>query len=1228
MTMITPSYLGETIEYSSLHACRSTLEDPTFDTIQATALQAVALGTMGGRCYMDAADLPAPPTAAATTPVAPDSCAGLTASSMTVIANLIATATANEQVDVSSYPDTPGVSLAQGDLADLQIAGAALVLPLPDSATGADPATALALEDGFHGVTNLLLDGIIRGAPGAANLGSSGGRAAFEVQEQAIEQLVVLEIAAARCVMGPVVAEARPPLPGNASLTTSCSDTPCTQKSTVTVSFTNMPGYAGDYVSIGAADTTSEYAQSKPTGSVVAGTVSFTGLPAGVPLVARAYPDGSTTLLLAPSAQFTLEDRMRAIGVRCAPTCTTSDDVVVDFAGLPGYGLDWMAAVADGQPDARSGSWRYVDPSHQGGVNDGSLDLGTLPLGHYVIQAFHNDGYSVDVASAGFTVAAPGSMPVIGGGPPGGSCATPTPALCLNPDYVHNCNDQGTQTTCQGFWDQSTDSTRTRVVLPASMSNAGAHVPALTTAYDANDIKMRSSTFGLFTEFRHPTSLGRAGANPAVAFLRPGPTEPIHPDWETDGLAVNSCEEYAYKKFYDYNRFLDAARAYGNDFDSVVFAAYDGDPSQGLRPIGQPPLQRKAENVAIAPAAHADPDAVGTIQTIDSLVAGSFGQNPFMLDANTLSFLKAAPYAQLAPHVDPADVDARRVTYNTNLPAVSELQWHKIAFDELRAMGDARPSSFEQDDIDRRVDHFAKMLNRYLGLLQMEAAIRNGSVHTIPIDTRYGGAPVEYTAPDPWKGIRESFGLIQALGPTELTTVLAPSGTLSGQTFFTESLVTKSTSTFQLAPGTTASRVNDQILRPGALKDCAEDPCTDDDFRTQIAVALEDEITRTPSQYGCLDPYAAPYCTWSARKFVQRMTHLEYVDDAQLDYQYCRHVSGGKPARLQNATPSVEKLEAALRLVKAGADELKRKTSAPPEDFGGAVISNAFGKRSHDAHSMGSDIFGAAYTYDAGWYITVDPNTSTNCQMGGKVYAGATANATIFTQDIPLVDTYSEVLHNAGDSGFNVKSHTKVVSIPSFTLEDLYAPIDEYHSGQYNPDPLEGPTFTIIDVKMPFAVGPIPMSIGFSGAASSGANIGATVMPGNACGANPQALGLTGTFAPWISADVTASLAVDLVIASAGVDAQVNLLTLSLPLTMTAGMDSQSNFDITTDLSLQTEELSGSVNAFAEIDLPFYHPRWELTIFRWDGLTQQTSLFHADAKVPVASVPLAASDTP
>ena len=43
MTMITPSYLGETIEYSSLHACRSTLEDPT----SAAACLSVVVNTKG-----------------------------------------------------------------------------------------------------------------------------------------------------------------------------------------------------------------------------------------------------------------------------------------------------------------------------------------------------------------------------------------------------------------------------------------------------------------------------------------------------------------------------------------------------------------------------------------------------------------------------------------------------------------------------------------------------------------------------------------------------------------------------------------------------------------------------------------------------------------------------------------------------------------------------------------------------------------------------------------------------------------------------------------------------------------------------------------------------------------------------------------------------------------------------------------------------------------------------
>ena len=52
MTMITPSYLGETIEYSSLHACRSTLEDPTCRTAPWPMVLEKSLVELYGECHV------------------------------------------------------------------------------------------------------------------------------------------------------------------------------------------------------------------------------------------------------------------------------------------------------------------------------------------------------------------------------------------------------------------------------------------------------------------------------------------------------------------------------------------------------------------------------------------------------------------------------------------------------------------------------------------------------------------------------------------------------------------------------------------------------------------------------------------------------------------------------------------------------------------------------------------------------------------------------------------------------------------------------------------------------------------------------------------------------------------------------------------------------------------------------------------------------------------------
>ena len=58
MTMITPSYLGETIEYSSLHACRSTLEDPTatqelMQAVQSSGARVMLTGLWGDQILVD-----------------------------------------------------------------------------------------------------------------------------------------------------------------------------------------------------------------------------------------------------------------------------------------------------------------------------------------------------------------------------------------------------------------------------------------------------------------------------------------------------------------------------------------------------------------------------------------------------------------------------------------------------------------------------------------------------------------------------------------------------------------------------------------------------------------------------------------------------------------------------------------------------------------------------------------------------------------------------------------------------------------------------------------------------------------------------------------------------------------------------------------------------------------------------------------------------------------------
>ena len=106
----------------------------------------------------------------------------------------------------------------------------------------------------------------------------------------------------------------------SATLTPSCSDTPCTPASNIIVAFQGMPGNAGDWISIGlASEPTNQYLSRQLTGGAVSGVLFFPGLPAGAGLVVRAWAGGSNQQISADIATSLPLDPLSSASTHAAP---------------------------------------------------------------------------------------------------------------------------------------------------------------------------------------------------------------------------------------------------------------------------------------------------------------------------------------------------------------------------------------------------------------------------------------------------------------------------------------------------------------------------------------------------------------------------------------------------------------------------------------------------------------------------------------------------------------------------------------------------------------------------------------------------------------------------------------------------------------------------------------------------------------------------------------------
>jgi hypothetical protein len=163
--------------------------------------------------------------------------------------------------------------------------------------------------------------------------------------------------------------------------------------STVTVTYTNMPGNTYDWVGIstaGSPDT--DYLAYSYTVGQTDGTAAFSGLPGGS-YEARAYLNNSYTVL--SRYAFTITS---APSVSTSPTYVAGDAITVGFAALPGNAYDWVAVCAAGAPDMSYIQWKYTN-----GEVTGSRSFAGLAAGNYEARAYVNNTFT-RIATSTFTV--------------------------------------------------------------------------------------------------------------------------------------------------------------------------------------------------------------------------------------------------------------------------------------------------------------------------------------------------------------------------------------------------------------------------------------------------------------------------------------------------------------------------------------------------------------------------------------------------------------------------------------------------------------------------------------------------------------------------------------------------------------------------------------------------------------------------------------------------------
>jgi cysteine-rich repeat protein len=313
-------------------------------------------------------------------------------------------------------------------------------------------------------------------------------------------------------------------------------------------------------------------------------------------------------------------------------------------------------------------------------------------------------------------------------------------------------------------------------------------------------------------------------------------------------------------------------------------------------------------------------------------------------------------------------------------------------------------------------------------------------------------------------------------------------------------------------------------------------------------------------------------------------------------------------------------------------DGLKKMVIATVEKLGDLMDEKGrvrLSQSTGEHEQAGNDDFNMHYSYAFGWALggfdsymaTSTPNA---CMLKPEMYGHVSAGATAFHKSVELVEGSAHV--RTGDVIWATLPNT----VTADTLElkilgvDMFQPLNTHVAA--SADIVHGDSGKSQDflrVTVPFALGPIPMSLSGGVTGRLGVSYGARVDLGAAPGcANTK---LTGYFTPYAGVEGFAEVGLDILVAAAGVKIALTIVEADLPFTVGVGLavvDDQPGITLETNMDLVLKTLGGRFSVYLRI----LFASWDWTIFSWEGFQKTMNIFHAEMSLQLDPLRMALQD--